>query len=57
MRPKEVPLGKNPGSSATPVLNQTDWRISGTDGAAEFLELKPSMLTYRMKDFEIERKD
>ncbi len=39
------------------VLNHTDWRISGTDGAAEFLGLKPSTLSYRMKGFEIERKD
>lgn len=39
------------------VLNHTDWRISGTDGAAEFLGLKPSTLTYRMKGFEIEREN
>ena len=39
------------------VLSHTDWRISGTDGAAEFLGLKPSTLTYRMKSFEIERED
>ena len=39
------------------VLNHTDWRISGTDGAAEFLGLKPSTLTYRMKGYGIERKD
>jgi len=37
------------------VLNHTGWRISGIDGAAEFLGLKPSTLTYRMKGFEIER--
>lgn len=39
------------------VLNHTDWRISGSDGAAEYLGLKPSTLTYRMKGFEIERED
>ena len=31
------------------VLQTTRWRISGTRGAAEILDLKPSTLRYRMK--------
>ncbi len=38
------------------ALHHADWRIWGTDGAADLLGLKPSTLTYRMKVFGI-RKD
>jgi transcriptional regulator with GAF, ATPase, and Fis domain len=37
------------------VLAATKWRISGTDGAAEVLGVKPSTLAYRMKVFGIEK--
>ena len=39
------------------VLRYTNWRISGTDGAAELLGIKPSTLTYRMKVFGIKQSD
>ncbi len=39
------------------VLRYTKWRISGTDGAAELLGIKPSTLTYRMKVFGIKQSD
>lgn len=31
------------------VLRHANWRIWGSEGAAELLGLKPSTLTYRMK--------
>ena len=37
------------------ALRHADWRIWGTDGAAELLGLKPSTLTYRMKVFDIRK--
>jgi transcriptional regulator with GAF, ATPase, and Fis domain len=37
------------------VLAASKWRISGTDGAAERLGVKPSTLAYRMKVFGIEK--
>ena len=37
------------------VLRHAKWRISGTDGAAELLGLKPSTLAYRMHTFGIEK--
>ncbi len=37
------------------VLRHTNWRISGTDGAAELLGVKPSTLSYRMKVYGIEK--
>jgi len=39
------------------ALRHTGWRISGPDGAADLLGLKPSTLTYRMKVFGIQRRD
>lgn len=39
------------------VLKSTNWRISGTDGAAELLGVKPSTLAYRMKIFRINKAD
>ncbi len=39
------------------VLRYTKWRISGTDGAAELLGIKPSTLTYRMKVFGVKQSD
>ncbi len=39
------------------VLRYTNWRISGTDGAAELLGIKPSTLTYRMKVYGINQAD
>lgn len=39
------------------VLKSTNWRISGTDGAAELLGVKPSTLAYRMKIYRINKSD
>lgn len=39
------------------TLRYTNWRISGTDGAAELLGIKPSTLTYRMKVYGINQAD
>lgn len=39
------------------VLKSTNWRISGTDGAAELLGIKPSTLAYRMKVYRINKSD
>lgn len=37
------------------VMPLTDWRISGTDGAADLLGLKPSTLAYKLKSFGLEK--
>jgi formate hydrogenlyase transcriptional activator len=37
------------------ALEQANWKISGKDGAAALLGLKPSTLTYRMKALGIKR--
>jgi len=37
------------------VLDSADWRISGPDGAAERLGVKPSTMAYRMKVFGIKK--
>jgi len=37
------------------ALRQTKWKISGDDGAAELLGIKPTTLTSRMKKMRIER--
>lgn len=37
------------------VLNRTRWKISGPDGAAEFLGVRPATLTSRLKIMGIER--
>ncbi len=39
------------------VLRHANWRISGTDGAAELLGIKPSTFTYRMKLYGIKKSD
>ena len=39
------------------VLHHTNWRISGTDGAADLLGIKPSTFTYRMKMYGISKSD
>lgn len=39
------------------VLKSTNWRISGTSGAAELLGIKPSTLAYRMKIYRINKSD
>lgn len=39
------------------ALQHADWRISGTDGAAELLGIKPSTLAYRMKLYGIQKPD
>ena len=39
----------------TRALEKSNWRISGADGAADLLGLKPSTLSYRMKVLEIEK--
>jgi transcriptional regulator with GAF, ATPase, and Fis domain len=38
------------------ALDHANWKIWGDGGAADLLGIKPSTLTYRMKDFGI-RKD
>ena len=38
------------------VLGQTGWRISGANGAAHILAVKPTTLESRMKKLGIERK-
>ena len=42
-------------ANMTAALRRAGWRISGTDGAAELLGLKPSTLSYRMKVLGIEK--
>jgi len=42
-------------ANMTAVLRHASWRISGPDGAAELLGIKPSTLTYRMKAFGIQK--
>jgi len=37
------------------ALMQTGWKVSGDDGAAALLEMKPSTLSYRMKALGIQR--
>jgi DNA-binding NtrC family response regulator len=37
------------------ALRQSNWKISGKNGAAELLDIKPSTLESRMKTFAIER--
>ena len=37
------------------VMALTGWRISGTDGAADLLGLKPSTLAYKLKSFGLEK--
>lgn len=39
------------------ALRYSKWRISGTDGAAELLGIKPSTLAYRMKVYGITQPD
>ena len=39
------------------ILRHTKWRISGVDGAAELLGIKPSTFTYRMKVYGINQSD
>ena len=39
------------------VLRRTNWRISGTDGAAALLGIKPSTLAYRMKIHGVNKSD
>ena len=37
------------------ALKQTNWRVSGTDGAAELLGIKPTTLADRIKSFGIRK--
>jgi transcriptional regulator with GAF, ATPase, and Fis domain len=37
------------------VLEQTDWKIEGEDGAASILGLNPSTLRFRIKKLDITR--
>lgn len=39
------------------ALRHADWRISGTDGAAELLGIKPSTFAYRMKLYGIRKSE
>jgi transcriptional regulator with GAF, ATPase, and Fis domain len=42
-------------ANMTEALIHAGWRVWGKDGAAELLDLNPSTLTYRMKQFGIRR--
>ncbi len=44
-------------SNMIAALRHANWRVWGTDGAADLLGLKASTLTYRMKVFGIEKRD
>ena len=37
------------------ALEQTGWKISGSGGAADLLGLKPTTLSYRIKNFGLKR--
>jgi transcriptional regulator with GAF, ATPase, and Fis domain len=37
------------------ALKETGWRVSGTDGAAELLGVKPTTLADRIRTFGIKR--
>jgi len=37
------------------ILEKTDWKIEGSGGAAEILQLKPSTFRHRMKKLGIKR--
>jgi transcriptional regulator with GAF, ATPase, and Fis domain len=37
------------------ILEKTDWKIEGSKGAAQILQLKPSTLRHRMKKLGIKR--
>ena len=39
------------------ALQHAGWRISGTDGAAQLLGIKPSTFAYRMKLYGIKKPD
>jgi len=52
----EAELREQEKANMLAVLDSADWRISGPDGAAERLGVKPSTMAYRMKIFNI-RKD
>jgi len=47
----EAALREQEKNNMTVVLEHTGWRISGPEGAAELLGVKPSTLAYRMKVF------
>jgi len=37
------------------AMQKTDWKISGSSGAAELLGIKPSTLAYRLSQFGIKK--
>jgi transcriptional regulator with GAF, ATPase, and Fis domain len=49
----EAELREQEKANMLAVLDSADWRISGPDGAAERLGVKPSTMAYRMKVFGI----
>jgi len=62
---KDQPKTPAPGSNASldevqrlhilAILEKTDWKIEGSKGAAQILQLKPSTLRHRMKKLGIKR--
>jgi formate hydrogenlyase transcriptional activator len=51
----QVELVRQERENIIAALEQADWRISGTGGAAEILGVKPTTLASRLKRFGIER--
>jgi len=43
-------------ANITAALRYAQWQISGSEGAAALLGIKPSTLTYRINAFGIQRK-
>jgi len=51
----DVTLSENERTHILKVLNHTNWKISGKNGAAEILDIKPTTLESRMKKLNITR--
>jgi len=50
-------LAENEKAHIIKILRNTNWKISGKDGAAEILDIKPTTLESRMKKLNIKRPD
>jgi transcriptional regulator of acetoin/glycerol metabolism len=53
----QLPLNEVERQHILAVLKSTNWRISGSNGAAKTLGLNPSTLRFRMKKHRIVRKN